>query len=536
MTSRILAVVLLVLLPVLSIAQPVSNESISNKADSLYAISQYDAAIREYLEVLRQAEQIGGQGLTVEVMLALSRCYYHLYDRNTALKWLYRSQGLLDKYQLDSLRSEVYYLTCAIYIEEQEVDSAEKYAFKAIELMQKQKDHGKLSKTYCTLVELHLNTSRDTDKIERMLELAETHAKLNGNPANMAFVESKKYNYAFFFRKDFADALRHVSESERLYRLSNNREAILNAMRAKAECLIMLKDTSAKTYMNAWFQFKDSVLQEEKAKEVAQFETLYETGLKEQENTLLRQQNELSTQQIRTRNITILLLVAVLTLSVMLGLLWLNKVNLARSRAELNLIQSQQAEKERIARDLHDNVGGQLSYIIHSLEGLHTFKGSKREALVHDLTSTARNITSSLRETIWAVSEKNIQLNDISDRLKLYARSLFRNTSTKIHFEEQVENSVDLSSLIGLNVYRMCQEILTNSFKHAKASEIRVFIGEMNEKVIIRIEDNGIGFNPEEANTSGYGLGNIKRRADESRVKLNLESESGKGTKYTMIV
>ncbi len=416
------------------------------------------------------------------------------------------------------------------------MDSAEKYAFKAIELMQKSKDHRKLSKTYCTLVELHLNTSRDVDKIERMLELAETHAKLSDDPLTMAFVESKKYNYAFFFRKDYAAALRHVAESERLYRQGNNREAILNAMRAKAECLIMLKDTSARTYMNAWFQFKDSILQEEKAKEVARFETLYETSLKEKENALLRQQNELSNQQIRTRNITILLLVVMLILSVVLGLLWLNRVNLARSRAELSLLQSQQAEKERIARDLHDNVGGQLSYIIHSLDGLQNENGNKREVLVHDLTSAARNITASLRETIWAISETNMQLHDISDRLKLYSRSLFRNTDTKVSFAEQIDTAMELPSLVGLNLYRMCQEILTNAFKHAKASEIRIFVGVSNEKVVINIEDNGIGFNPEEVNKSGYGLSNIRRRAEESSITFTVQSEEGTGCKYSLVV
>lgn len=504
-------------------------------ADSLFEQNNYSSAINGYLSVIQIADRQQKPDIKARAMLSVAKSYYHLYDRPSALKWLYRTHQVVDQQHIEALRSEAYYLTGAIYIEEEVVDSAEKYAFKAIDLMKRENDHGKLAKTYCTLVELYLNTSKDTSSIERSLSLADRHAQLSGDDGVMAFVETKRYNYNFFLLKDHNQALQHIHVAESLYRQTGNREAILNAIRAKAECLIMLGDTSARAYMNAWFQFKDSVLQAEKARELAQFETVYETELREQENKLLKQKNKLMDQEVRTQSITILLLILVLAISVVIGLLWLIRVKLAKSQQALTLLEQQQAEKERIARDLHDNVGGQLSYIIHSLENAAETNVSLTGSDIGNLTDTARSVMRNLRETIWAISDPNLTANGLSDRLKLYARSLFRNTNVKVSFTEQLEANVQLSSLIGLNLYRMCQEILTNTFKHAKATEVGITLELIAQELVVTIADNGVGFNTKQEQ-EGQGLRNIRKRANDTEIQLRIESSAGAGTEFKLIV
>jgi signal transduction histidine kinase len=505
--------------------------AIIQTADSLYAENAYHRALEEYLKGVKIAEDQQQHETVGTAMMSISRCYYHLYDHPTALKWLYRAMEHMTRYRLESQLADAYYFTGAIYIEDEVVDSAEKYAFKAIDLLKKANDDAKLCKTYCTLVELYLNSSGDTQKIERSLALAEKHALASGNPGSLAFVESKKFNYDFFHRKNYNGALMHVQEAEKLYRQTGNREAILNAVRAKAECLIMLRDTSARTFMNNWFQFKDSVLQAEKAKEVAKFEILYETEKKELENELLKQQNQLADQAVRTRNITIALLAAFLLLAVVLGLFWINRINLNKSRQALEMLEQQQAEKQRIARDLHDNVGGQLSYIIHSLEGSGQVNGQSE-----DLTTAARNVIASLRDTIWAINDTNVSAYGLSDRLKMYARSLFRNTEVLIQFEDRLELDTELSSIVGLNLYRICQEILNNAFKHSGASEIRVRISSEDERLHLSIEDNGIGFDPKIVSTNSFGLQNIQKRAREANIIIEMTSKPQVGTNYSLMV
>jgi signal transduction histidine kinase len=345
----------------------------------------------------------------------------------------------------------------------------------------------------------------------------------------MAFAATKRYNYWFFFKKDYHQALEYINKAEKLYLETGNREAILNAYRGKAECLIMLRDTSARAYMQQWFSFKDSVLQAEKSANVAKYETLYETEKKEQGNKILQQENKL--------NRLILLIIGIVFLLFAAMGLWLyNKNNLKKKQHELLMLQNLQHDKERIARDLHDNVGGQLSYIIYSLDGINEENKEKRKEVTDSIRQSVRSVINSLRETIWAISDANIKVQDFSDKLKLFARSLFTHVNTHVNFTETINTNRELNALLGLNLYRICQEILNNAFKYANASEVRIDVLCENEKLLITITDNGIGFDASPQNKEQYGLQNIKKRADEFGITLTLETEPNKGTKYMLQV
>jgi signal transduction histidine kinase len=77
---------------------------------------------------------------------------------------------------------------------------------------------------------------------------------------------------------------------------------------------------------------------------------------------------------------------------------------------------------------------------------------------------------------------------------------------------------------VGLNLYRICQEIINNAFKHSKAIELIVNITS-EDKVIVEIVDNGVGFDLEAVSKEGFGLANIKSRAAEVGITLELESK-----------
>jgi signal transduction histidine kinase len=504
-------------------------ETSFHQAQKLYEQNNYAAAQEKYLEVLKQAEAENNPALRAKASLYLARCHYLLNDRNAALKWSYDALNTIQEYHIDSILSDAYYFLGVLYIEAEKVDSAEKYSLRAVELFKKEKNYARLSQTYSTLSELYMGKLKDTAKIESMIANAEKFAELSQNKAMMAFAASKRYNYAFYMKKDYEEALRHVNEAEKLYLETGNREAILNSFRAKAECLIMLRDTSARTYMMKWFAFKDSVLQAEKALNIAKYETLYETQKKEQENKYLKHEIELN-------RLIILVIGVVFLFFVALGLWLYNRNNLKKKQHELLLLQKSQEDKERIARDLHDNVGGQLSYIIYSLDGIKDEDKERRSEVADSINQSVRSIIGSLRETIWATTKANIYVQDFSDKLKLFARNLFKYGNTQIYFTEDIQTNRELNSLLGLNLYRICQEILNNAFKHANSTEVRIDLQCEKDKLVIEISDNGIGFDVNQQDKEHYGLENIKKRAEEFGIALNLETEMNKGTKYVLWV
>jgi signal transduction histidine kinase len=212
-----------------------------------------------------------------------------------------------------------------------------------------------------------------------------------------------------------------------------------------------------------------------------------------------------------------------------------NAGRLEKKQQELALFEQLQKDKERIARDLHDHVGGQLSFLVHALDGITDEPAEKRAALKRSMLASLRNVIAGLRETIWAIHDKSIAVTDFMDRLKMFTRHLFEHSGVQIHFREDISPDRQLSPLPALNLYRMCQEIIQNAFKHAQATQLWVECTERDNLLFISIRDNGIGFDVKDTYPQGMGLQNIHTRAAEFGIRVQAESDTS-GTAYTLIV
>ncbi len=342
--------------------------------------------------------------------------------------------------------------------------------------------------------------------------------------------------FVYFEQKDYKNAMKYYLESEKLAIISGEIDIQQTATKILVQCYLNLGQNNAS--LQAFSKFvtlNDSFYNLNSAKQIAEVQTKYETEKKETENKLLLQKDELNRSEIEIKNKTIIgLLVGVLL--IIITIFWrVSVINLKKKNRELETAQALQKEKERISRDLHDNVGGQLSYVLYSLDGIANDDKNTRIELSKNINESVRGVISNLRETIWAINDESIAINDFSDKLKVYARNIFKNTQTKIIFNEQIEKNVELNSLVGLNLYRICQEIINNAFKHAKAAELKVDIN-VNEKITVMISDNGVGFDIKKQNGDGFGLSNIKSRAHEVGIKLDLKAKLNKGVVYTLVV
>src|SRR6185369_7013974 len=100
---------------------------------------------------------------------------------------------------------------------------------------------------------------------------------------------------------------------------------------------------------------------------------------------------------------------------------------------------------------------------------------------------------------------------------------------------EKITDNLSMNSLTGLNVYRICQEIINNAFKHAEAKELHISFNS-NSHLEITIKDDGKGFDSNFTGEEGYGMTNMKKRAEEAGIVLELKSDPGKGTLYRILV
>jgi signal transduction histidine kinase len=280
---------------------------------------------------------------------------------------------------------------------------------------------------------------------------------------------------------------------------------------------------------------RDSVFKTETATKIADYKVLYETEKKESQNKLLQQEISLKQSKIDARNKTIIGLLIGVALIILLIVWRLNVIKLKKKLIEIENEKKFQQDRERISRDLHDNVGGQLSYVMFSLEGNEELTQEKRMDKNHQLANALRDVTGNLRETIWTLNKEELSLQDIADKLKLYARNMFAYSSTKLKFNESIEDDKPLNPVFALTIFRICQEIINNVFKHAQATELTITIVK-NENIQITIADNGIGFASNSSDGNSFGLSNLQTRAVEINAKLEITSEINKGTRITFVV
>ncbi|MDQ3142403.1 MAG: sensor histidine kinase [Bacteroidota bacterium] len=195
------------------------------------------------------------------------------------------------------------------------------------------------------------------------------------------------------------------------------------------------------------------------------------------------------------------------------------------------MISGQENERERIAKDLHDSLGGLLSTIKIRFDKLHhehnQDSDNKDYIKIHELVDIACNEVRSISHDLkpGALQELGI-VEAIRDLLNRYNREKGPDI---IYQTYGFETPVDIDSVISLQIYRIIQELLNNASKHSQAKEILVQLSLKENDLEIIIEDDGLGFEMSKIK-KGSGLNNIYSRIQYLKADINIDSDPIKGT------
>ncbi|MGH9941324.1 MAG: ligand-binding sensor domain-containing protein [Pyrinomonadaceae bacterium] len=210
----------------------------------------------------------------------------------------------------------------------------------------------------------------------------------------------------------------------------------------------------------------------------------------------------------------------------------LRKISEAQTRFTQQLITSQEAERKRIAAELHDSLGQHLVIIKNrALLGLN--KGDDRERVARELSSISESASQALEEVREITNNLRPQLLDRLGLTKAI-KALCKKVSGVIEIESEIDSIDNLFSEIEeISIYRIVQESLNNIIKHSNASDAIVTIKRDERKVSITIEDNGQGFAVGNVKSDGGGLGlvGLTERAQLLGGELVIETKLGEGTK-----
>ncbi|MES2588860.1 MAG: ATP-binding protein [Bacteroidota bacterium] len=503
-------------------------------AEKKFNHGNYAEALELNTKALKIAEKQNDCNEIAYAKMQVAKMLYFLNNRRLALNSFIETKKLLDSCNIDSLKYKLYHNIGTIYSEFNELDSSLVNLNKALRFLKNTKKYTELTRTHVVIAGLFIERMGNISDGDKHLIEAEKFSILSKDSLLIAFTISKRGRW-FYEKKDYKKAFIFYNKSLLIYENAKNTNGILYQLRAISDVKAKLKTNDIMESYRKYILLKDSIFSKETSKQIAEYKVKYESEKKDKENAILQQKLKTNQAKIETRNRTIIGLIVGILLIIIFVLWIINVLRLKKNETELKRLTELQKEKERISRDLHDNVGGQLSFILFTLDGLNEENPIKRKKLISNINDSVRSVISNLRETIWAIHEEDISLNDFSDKLKTYTRNMFRNSSTQVVFLENLESDFKVQSLLGLNLYRICQEIINNAFKYSKASEISISI-KSTDKITIQINDNGIGFDINEEIASGFGLNIIKNRAQEVGINLRVQSEIGKGTKFTLAV
>lgn len=220
----------------------------------------------------------------------------------------------------------------------------------------------------------------------------------------------------------------------------------------------------------------------------------------------------------------------------------LANAQLARDRLVKKIVYSQEEERQRISRELHDETGQMLSTMMISLSLLEKSKSlTEMKEQTADFRQILLQSLEQVRRLAWTLTPASL----ISLGLKAALESLinkYRDTpglEIVFHFEEI--NSHRLPLEIESTVYRVIQEALTNIVRHARAEHVNIFVNRYENKILIAIEDDGIGFDLENVKDdceqkTGMGLISIEERISLIGGKLKVEASPGKGTSFYICI
>ncbi|MFK5891377.1 MAG: tetratricopeptide repeat protein [Flavobacteriaceae bacterium] len=300
----------------------------------------------------------------------------------------------------------------------------------------------------------------------------------------------------------------------------------------------------ALTYYKKYQTIEDSLMNSGKQRQIIEISTRYKTS--EKERALAKKDVALTKEVLKSksRSLYAILLGSALIIVLIYSYFFRRQHRLENLRIKeeyklkeaLSFATTQnklQEQRLRISRDLHDNIGSQLSFIISSIENLKFLTNPKNNKLLDKLSKIitfSDDTISQLRDTIWAMDQNEISLNDFEGRVLNFidkAKSSYENVT--FNFINNSNIKVVFNASQGINLYRIVQEAINNTLKYAEAATININFDKTDKNLVVNISDDGKGFSLTDVKL-GNGLNNIKKRTDDIEASVKIKSDKNKGT------
>jgi signal transduction histidine kinase/ligand-binding sensor domain-containing protein len=214
----------------------------------------------------------------------------------------------------------------------------------------------------------------------------------------------------------------------------------------------------------------------------------------------------------------------------------------------VNNLLEQQAIRNDIAQDLHDQIGSTLSSISVYSEVARIYQGQEKanqlNNILETISLTANEMINDMADIVWAINPKNDNLNSIISRIENFAKPLCKVKNINFSFNHNSKSQENVATTrIRKNLYLILKESVNNAIKHSECRNLEVELKLINDMIEVKVKDDGIGFISDAdlsgdatGSLGGNGMNNIRLRAEELKARLCVDSKPGSGTLIRLLL
>jgi two-component system, NarL family, sensor kinase len=509
--------------------------------DSLIKIGDFGEAQKLSLQMLKAADESGDCANEVMANFKNAEITALLKDDLRAIQFCQDGIRKAKGCEADSA-----YWLCIRYLGGMyfghDPDSATYYLKLAYELKKNSNWHRLISSTCGMIANNYTENFKDTAQSLIWYERSMHHALLSPDSAALGYAYLR---YAAFLGNagNCAEAIPMMQESYAIFKRMNDTEGMMFSLKSLAQTYntCNVKD-SVFNVMYRILDLQDTIYKNETARKTAEYRTIYETEKKEKENVIKDAQIQQQKEQRKNIIITFIVLL-ILAILIFATIYYRNQLKLKtenqRKLAEeqllrlKNVVEAEEKERTRIARELHDGVGHLISAAKMHVESIQQDDALEQELILNavkildDAAIETRNISHNLMPSSLAELGLVAAIRELCRRIN-------KAGSIQLVFE-QTPGFADPDIAKATAMYRILQEVLNNMIKHAKASEIKIILSQTNQQIDLFISDNGIGFDVNNIHrSSGIGWSNIFARAEVINGKIEITSAPQQGTQVKL--
>ena len=514
-----------------------------NVANILNKENKKELALKYYLEGVDYFEKVNNPEIVSVTKANIGSLFMEMKNYLKAKKYLQEALTYQEAHQQDSGLCTSYLSMGNVCLKMKDTLNAVKFYQKSIVSSKKVGNNISLSSALNNLGSIKSQQQKSTEALALFQKSKTLRDSLNLNNSETILSLSIAKEHIMYQRFSQANAVLYKLKKE--YEKDPNAQAnLLQTYQYLIHTYGYLKESdSVNYYNNLASKIQDKIIETAVAKQTNELEEKYQSEKKEKQ--LLQKAIEIK----NSRN-KLILVSSLAFFLILIGFLLYRQQKLKNIQQEQEFeltsaiakIETQsklQEQRLQISRDLHDNIGSQLTFIISSVDNIKyafQIENSKLDNKLSSISNFAKSTIIELRDTIWAMNNSEITFEDLQTRIHNFVEKA-KEAKDTIEFSFKVQKAVmdtKFTSIEGMNIYRTIQEAVNNSIKYAEAKNIKIDIKHLKNDIVINISDDGKGFDDNEIEL-GNGINNMKKRITDSGGTIKFKTKPNEGTEITIM-